>query len=62
MLFTTVVYVLSKLKKGETLSMNLQKYFERLREKVRKNNKRNMREIAKATRLDPIRRAFPSEQ
>jgi hypothetical protein len=41
--------------------MNLQKYFERLGEKVRKNNKRKKREIARATGLDPIRRAFPSE-
>jgi hypothetical protein len=41
--------------------LNLQKYLERLGEKVRKNNKRKKREIARATGLDPIRRAFPSE-
>jgi replication-associated recombination protein RarA len=41
--------------------MKLQKYFERLGEKVRKNNKRKKMGIARATRLDPIGRAFPRE-
>jgi hypothetical protein len=41
--------------------MNLQKYFERLGEKIRKNNERKKGEIARAIRLDPIRRSFPIE-
>ena len=34
--------------------MNLRKYFERLGEKVKKNNQEKKREIAIATRLDSI--------
>ena len=41
--------------------MNLQKYFERLGGKIRKNNEQKKREIARAIGLDPISPAFPSE-
>jgi hypothetical protein len=41
--------------------MNLQKYFERLGGKIRKNNEQKKREIARAIGLDHISPAFPSE-